>query len=133
MNEQASKRNYDVGAIVSTDLTVPNADVLKEFYAQVIGWIPEELNMGGEPAYVDYIMKDAQGNWVGGICHARRENADIPPQWIVYIHVADIKKSIEKCKKLGGKIIKEAFDKRGHYRYAMIQDPEGAIIAVTHG
>lgn len=37
MNEQASKRNYDVGAIVSTDLTVPNADVLKEFYAQVIG------------------------------------------------------------------------------------------------
>jgi len=131
MSEQTNKK-YSIGAIVSTDLTVPGADALKDFYAEVIGWIPEELNMGGNPGYVDYVMKDAAGNWAGGICHARGVNADIPPQWIVYIQVADVKESVENCSKLGGKTIKEAFDNEGNYLYAMLQDPAGAIIAVTH-
>lgn len=131
MSEQAKKK-YSVGTIVSADLTVPNATELKDFYAQVIGWIPEELRMGKDPNYVDYVMKDSEGNWVGGVCHARGVNMSIPPQWIVYINVADIKDSVEKCKKLGGKVIKEAFDNNGNYMYAMLQDPMGAILAVTH-
>jgi uncharacterized protein len=131
MSEQAKKK-YNVGAIVSTDLTVPNATELKDFYAQVIGWTPEELRMGTDSNYVDYVMKDAEGNWMGGVCHARGANMGIPPQWIVYINVADIKESVEKCKKLGGKVIKEAFDSNGNYMYAMLEDPMGAILAVTH-
>ena len=88
--------------------------------------------MEDDADYVDYVMKDSEGNWVGGICHARGVNNNIPPQWIVYIHVANIKDSVEKCKKLGGKVIKEATDSKGNYIYAMLQDPEGAVIAVTH-
>jgi uncharacterized protein len=131
MSEQAKKK-YNVGAIVSADLTVPNATELKDFYAQVIGWTPEELRMGTDSNYVDYVMKDDEGNWAGGVCHARGANMGVPPQWIVYINVADIKESIEKCKKLRGKVIKEAFDRNGNYMYAMLEDPMGAVLAVTH-
>jgi predicted enzyme related to lactoylglutathione lyase len=126
------KKKYSIGSIVSADLTVPNAAELKDFYAQVIGWIPQELKMDEKQTYVDYLMKDADGNWAGGVCHDQGVNADIPPQWIVYINVKDIKDSVEKCKQLGGKIIKEVFDANNNYTYAMLQDPTGAIIAVTH-
>jgi predicted enzyme related to lactoylglutathione lyase len=37
----------------------------------------------------------------------------IPPEWIVYINVKDIKDSVNKCKDLGGAIIKEVFAASG--------------------
>lgn len=125
------KKKYNVGTIISADLTVPDAGEIKEFYTQVIGWTSEELRMGEDADYVDYVMKDSEENWVGGVCHSRGVNMGIPPQWIVYINVADIKKSVTKCKELGGKVIKEAFDSNGNYVYAMLQDPAGAVLAVT--
>lgn len=126
------KRKYHVGTIVSADLTVPNASELKDFYTEVIGCVPEEFRMGKNQDYADYIMKDSGENWVGGVCHAKGTNLGIPPQWIVYIHVANIKESVEKCKGLGGEVIKEVFDNKGNYLYAMLRDPVGAILAVTH-
>lgn len=125
-------KKYNIGSIVSADLTTPEADSLKDFYREVIGWESEELLMkDGEEAYSDHIMKDGQGNWVGGVCHARGVNMGIPPVWIVYINVADISESIRKCKGLGGKVIKESRNKEGVLQYAMIQDPAGAILAIT--
>lgn len=129
MTEQA-KKVYAVGSIVSADLTIPEAKELRDFYTAVIGWESQNFNMGGD--YDDYIMKDAKGNWTAGICHSQGVNSGIPPQWIVYIHVKDIKESVEKCKTLGGKVIKESFDKEGNYVYAMLEDPMGAVLAVTH-
>ncbi|HTG55126.1 MAG TPA: VOC family protein [Niabella sp.] len=129
---EAVKKSYPVGAIVSADLTIPDAAELKDFYIQVIGWTAEDLTMDDKEPYADYIMKDAGGNWAGGICHARGVNSNIPPLWMVYINVANIKESVEKCKELGGKVIKEAFDGNGNYIYAMLEDPKGAVLAVTH-
>ncbi|TBO42090.1 VOC family protein [Pedobacter kyonggii] len=130
--DDKAKKKYSIGSIVSADLTVPNATVLKDFYKQVIGWTSEELKMEGNQEYSDYILKDSDGNWTAGICHAQGVNSGIPPQWIVYINVKDIKDSVEKCKKLGGKVIKETFDNNGNYIYAMLEDPFGAVLAVTH-
>lgn len=129
---EATKRSYPVGAIVSADLTIPDAAELKDFYTQVIGWTAEDLTMDDEEPYADYILKDASGNWAGGVCHARGVNSKIPPVWIVYINVANIKESVVKCKELGGKVIKEAFDANGNYIYAMLEDPKGAVLAATH-
>ncbi len=126
------KKSYPIGAIVSADLTIPNAGELKDFYTQVIGWSAEELKMGDEEEYADYIMKDAGGNWAGGVCHAKGINSNIPPVWMVYINVASVGETVEKCKALGGKVIKEAFDGNGHYIYAMLEDPMGTVLAVNH-
>lgn len=125
-------KKYNIGSIVSADLTTPEADILRDFYKEVIGWECEELQMNdADGAYPDYVMKDDQGNWMGGICHARGVNKGIPPIWMIYINVADISDSIRKCKELGGKVIKESRSKEGVLQYAMIQDPAGAIMAIT--
>ena len=124
--------NIQIGSIISADLTVNNAENIKEFYKEVIGWEPEPFQIKDENgSYEDYVMKDSSGTWVGGVCHARGVNLGIPPQWMVYVNVSDIEKSLEKCLALGGKVIKKSMSKEGTIHYAMIQDPSGAILAIT--
>jgi Predicted enzyme related to lactoylglutathione lyase len=125
-------KKYQVGSIISADLTIPNADAIKDFYKAVIGWDSEALTMSDEQGeYADYVMKDAAGNWVGGVCHKRGVNVDQPPYWIVYVNVADIAKSAEKCRELGGKVLKESRMADGTLQFVLIEDPAGAVLALT--
>ncbi|SEL79739.1 VOC family protein [Parapedobacter koreensis] len=120
------------GAIVSADLTVADAEAARDFYQAVIGWSVDEMPMkDGAESYSDYIMKDADGNWAGGVCHHRGTNVGIPPQWIVYINVTDVEASVKRCIELGGTVIKESKDESGKYNYAIISDPFGAVLGLT--
>lgn len=120
------------GQIISADLTVDNATAIRDFYKEVIGWEVEEMPLkDGVEAYNDYVVKDSEGNWVGGICHNRGVNQGIPPQWMVYVNVADVGESVRRCIELGGKIIRESRDSHGNYQYVMIQDPAGAILGIV--
>lgn len=128
-----SEQPYAVGAIISADITIPNAGEVREFYQQVVGWSAEEVPMEDEVgAYADYIMKDQAGNPVTGVCHRRGTNSDLPPQWILYVNVANPEESIRKCVQLGGRVLKEQRDEAGTLFYALVQDPAGAAIALMH-
>ncbi len=105
------------------DLTVPNADQVRDFYAQVVGWQVEAMPMDG---YSDYVMKSAAGTAVAGICHARGDNAQQPPQWLIYLTVADLAASLRSCEQLGGKVI-VPLREAGPSKFAVIQDPSGAV------
>lgn len=121
-----------IGSIISTDLTIENADTLRDFYREVIGWGIEEMPMKDEDGtYADYIMKDSEGNWAAGVCHSRGSNRGLPPQWIVYINVADVAASMNKCTELGGTVLRESRLADGTLQYALIQDPQGAVLAIT--
>src|ERR1019366_6647750 len=84
-----------IGTIGWIDLTIPNAVEVRDFYQAVTGWAVSEVPMG---EYSDFCMlpaKDAAP--VAGICHARGPNAEIPPQWLIYITVADLDASVARC------------------------------------
>ncbi len=114
------------GKISWIDLTVENAEEIREFYQQVTGWTNSPVEMDG---YHDYCMIAPDGETVAGICHARGDNADLPPVWLVYINVADIQQGIAKCKSLGGEIVQGPRDIGGGI-CAVIKDPAGAIAAL---
>jgi len=62
-----------LGAIVWTDLTVPDAAAIQGFYSQVVGWTASPHDMGD---YHDFDMATAAGGQtVPGICHALGSNA----------------------------------------------------------
>ncbi len=111
------------------DLTVPNADEVRDFYAGVIGWKPEALSMG---EYNDYVMTlpDEGGAGVAGVCHARGSNAGIPPVWLVYFKVADLDESVRICLEKGGKVIVGPKSMGPNGTYCIIQDPAGATAAL---
>lgn len=116
-----------VGTIGWHDLAVPNADEVRDFYAAVTGWKPEALSMGD---YNDYVMSTPEGTGVAGVCHARGTNAGLPPQWLIYITVADVDESIRQCEQRGGKVIAGPKELGSYGRYCVIQDPAGAVAAL---
>jgi predicted enzyme related to lactoylglutathione lyase len=114
------------GTITWADLTVEDAEHVRDFYASVAGWTPEPLSMG---SYSDYVMNDADGEAAAGLCHARGSNADLPPQWLIYITVDDLDHSMAECQRLGGAVITQPRSYAGG-RYCIIKDPAGAVCAL---
>lgn len=122
---------YTQGAVIFADLTVANASELRDFYQAVAGWGTDGVPMkdAGEP-YEDYMMKDADGKPVGGLCHARGGNLGIPPVWMMYVHVDDPEASVAACEKLGGEVVKMVRNKEGRIHYAMLRDPQGSAFGL---
>src|SRR5688572_8398327 len=91
------------GTIAWRDLTVPNAEQIKDFYCKVVGWQASPHDMD---EYHDFdIRAEPDGEVIAGICHARGTNANVPPQWLLYIIVESIERSARTCVELGGTII----------------------------
>jgi uncharacterized protein len=114
------------GTISWTDLTVADADGIRDFYQSVAGWAPEPLSMGD---YSDYVMNDADGIATAGICFARGGNATLRPQWLIYITVDDLDHSMAECERLGGTVLAPPRSYGGG-RYCVIEDPAGAVCAL---
>jgi len=106
----------EVGAIAWTDLTVKPAVEVRDFYAAVVGWKFSAVEMGG---YSDFCMNQpADDKPVAGVCHARGENANLPAQWLIYINVPSLKRSLT------------AFDLDRFYPEAKrVLRPNGALVA----
>jgi hypothetical protein len=116
-----------VGAITWFDLTVKDAPKVREFYCKVVGWKASPVDMGG---YEDFCMnRPADRRTVAGICHARGENAPLPPQWLLYINVANLDASLKRCRAARGKVLVNVRP-LGEGRMAVIQDPAGAVVAL---
>jgi len=114
-----------VGSVTWFDLTVNDAARVRTFYSKVVGWSHDEVDMGG---YADYAMRPpGSKSPVTGIVHNRTVNKGIPPQWLIYITVADLKKSLAAVKRLGGKIVHGPRDMGPYGTFAVIKDPAGAV------
>ena len=116
-----------VGTICWTDLTVEDAEGVRDFYQGVIGWKTEGCDMGG---YEDYSMvAPSTGETVAGVCHARGPNTDIPAQWLVYVIVEDLDASAAKCTELGGEVLTGPRP-MGKARLCVVRDPAGAVLGL---
>lgn len=116
------------GSVAWTDLTVADADRIRDFYNSVVGWDPVPVPMG---AYHDYQMNTpGTGQPVAGVCHARGVNADLPPQWLIYITVMDMDTSLKRCESQGGTVVVRPRGMGAYGRFCVIRDPAGAVVAL---
>ena len=115
-----------LGTIAWVDLTVADAEKVRDFYKKVIGWEPSPVKMGD---YDDYNMvAPATEKPAAGICHARGGNAKIPPQWMVYVPVQDLEASIKTAEKSDGSVVA-----RLGKTMCIIKDPAGAVMGLMQG
>ena len=111
------------GKLVWLDLTMPDAETVRDFHADVVGWKPEGVDMGG---YEDFtIVRGETGEAVAGICFNRGTNAEIPVGWIPYFEVDDLDAALERARALGAEVVSGP---RGGF--CMIRDPAGAVAAL---
>lgn len=109
------------------DLTVDDAPGVRDFYARVMGWRPEPVDMDG---YADFNMCDSEtGEPAAGVCHARGMNAQLPPVWLVYFEVPELDPALAEVSKAGGSLL-QAPRQAGGTRYAVARDPAGATFAL---
>lgn len=115
------------GEIIWQDLTVENAETIRDFYCNVIGFTWKGEDMGG---YEDYHMIAPNGEQsVTGVCHARGTNANVPPQWLTYFTVEDAVLAAERTERAGGKVL-DGPRPMGGGTFVVIQDPAGAVCAL---
>jgi predicted enzyme related to lactoylglutathione lyase len=115
------------GTVCWRDLTVDNAEEIRDFYKGIVGWEHRGEDMGG---YEDFhMLRPGTDESTAGICHARGSNADLPPQWLIYITVEDVKHSAARCEELGGQVL-VAPRSMGGAMYSVIRDPAGAVCAL---
>jgi len=127
MSEQ---QKPEVGTLSWFDLTIPNAEEVKDFYSKVIGWKYQPVPMENGK-YNDFNMIAPESDLtVTGVCHARGVNKNLPAQWMLYFTVKDLDKCIKECNASGGKVIVESKDMGNYGRYCVIEDPAGAVCAL---
>lgn len=117
----------EIGKIGWIDITVDDAESLKDFYQAVTGWSTSNVNMG---EYDDFAMTmPGSGDAAAGICHARGSNANLPNSWLIYIVVADAVAGATACTEKGGKVLVEPRP-MGDAVFCVIEDPSGAVAAL---
>ena len=140
MGDAPGRPDEIVGQVVWRDLTVDDADGVRDFYAEVVGWKVTPLGMpapedgpGAGEGYSDYVMEsvapDGSTDAVAGVCHARGSNRGIPPQWLMYVRVADLDASIAAAEAGGGRVL-HGPRSMGSGTLAVVEDPAGAALGL---
>ena len=113
------------GQFIWYELTTPDADAAKKFYPRFTGW-------GLMPFDSDYTMFTTGGMPVAGIFRLSDEmrQQGIPPNWMPYVESSDVDETARKAASLGGKVMQPPADIPGTGRFAVLQDPQGAVFGV---
>lgn len=114
------------GAFSWNELMTSDPAAAKEFYSKLLGWEMKEMNMGN----VIYTVVNAGGDDIGGIMSIPPEASGATPHWGTYITVDNVDQTAHSAEALGGKIMVAPQDIPGVGRFAMIQDPQGAVISL---
>jgi len=140
MGDTSERPEQVVGQLVWRDLTVDDADGVRDFYEKVVGWKVTPLGMpapedgpGAGEDYSDYVMEsvapDGTTDAVAGVCHARGTNRGIPAQWLMYVRVADMDAAVAAAVAEGGKVV-HGPRSMGNGTLAVVEDPAGAVLGL---
>jgi uncharacterized protein len=109
--------------LITTDPTAAT-----KFYSALFGWTTQEWPT---PDFVYRVVSQSQAEFgQGGILPIPANAQGRPPAWISYVTVDDVDSTAKQAEQLGGKIMSPPRDIPEVGRFAVIQDPQGAAIAV---
>jgi hypothetical protein len=99
-----------------------------EFYRRLFGWEKTgEMDMGGGQMYSMY---GKGGKPFGGMFNRHGDMMSMPPFWLCYIFVKDVKKAVDAAVKGGAKVQRPPMEIPGGGTIAILGDPQGAAFAL---
>jgi predicted enzyme related to lactoylglutathione lyase len=108
------------------ELATTDVDGAVKFYTELFGWEKGPGHeMGGDVGVYQLIVHG--GQQIGGIF--KSPNAT-PPNWLTYVHVADIDKAVNAVKGGGGRIMNGPHQVPGGSWILQATDPQGGMFAV---
>jgi hypothetical protein len=108
------------------ELATRDTAAAAQFYTNLFGW-SAKADQNGPMSYTEFTN---QGHPIGGMMQISAECGEIPPHWLIYFAVEDCDRSTDRARQLGGEVKRPPTDIPGVGRFAVIQDPPGAVFAI---
>jgi predicted enzyme related to lactoylglutathione lyase len=119
-------RINEPGALCWTELATRDVAAAERFYTSLFGWGLKKSTDG-----MEYTEFQIDGASIGGVMKMGDQYPPgVPPHWLTYFAVDDCDASVTKAASLGGHAIVPATDIPTVGRFAVLQDPQGAVFAV---
>ena len=116
-----------LGQFCWNELATTDVQAAKNFYGKVFGWKFSDHPMGD----ITYTMIKRDDEEFAGIWAIPQDKTkEIPPHWMAYILVEDVKKSLELAQANGAKVMKPVTQAGEMGLFAIITDPTGAHISL---
>ena len=114
------------GRFVWHELLTTDTAAAAAFYEKVIGWKPQAW-----PQDPSYNMFAAKAGPVAGLMALPEDAKKMgsPPCWVTYVGTPDVDETARQAAEIGGSILKEPTDIPSVGRFAVIQDPQGAVFS----
>jgi uncharacterized protein len=109
------------GALAWADNATTDAEAAQGFYGDLFGWSYDEVSE--QPPY--WVIKNGDRSQ-GGMTVPPE---GVPANWFPYFAVEDVEAAVAKAEEAGGKPFMGPMDVPSG-RFALIQDPQGAVFAV---
>ena len=111
------------GRFVWYELLTTDPEAAKAFYGEVVGWSVQKWSDG------DYSMFVYGEKPMGGLMTLPEEAKAMgaPPIWMAYVAVPDTDATVAQAKELGAKVLHEPESMPTVGRWAVLQDPQGAV------
>jgi uncharacterized protein len=100
----------------------------EEFYSKIAGWKVESWSQN--PSYKLFVAKRESKAGLYLITESPN-TVTPPPSWLSYIGTPDVDATVRQAVELGGKVVVPAYNVPHVGRMAHLQDPQGALFAVS--
>lgn len=111
---------------VHVELQTKDLPKAKEFYSRLFDWKLEDMPMpGGQGTYTMISVGEGTG---GGMFQNPEPN--VPPHWLAYVGVDDIRAMTAKAKNLGATVCLDVMEVGDFGLMSVITDPTGATLAM---
>lgn len=114
-----------MSTFVHMELSTSDVKAAKQFYKALFGWKYKDMKMP-EGVYTGIVT--AEGQPIGGM--QKNPMPEAPNNWLGYVGVASVKKTIAKVTKLGGTVLVPETEVGGMGKLAIFTDPQGAAFAI---
>ena len=115
------------GSFTWNECQTSDVETAAAFYRAVFGYEIEAVPMGEGTTY--RVLKVGERS-VGGMLDLTPEMGEVPPNWATAFAVADTDATCARTEELGGSVLVPPMDIQQIGRFAVLQDPVGAVFQV---
>jgi len=132
-NHKGITAYQEPGALCWTELATKNAEAAAAFYTKLLGWTAMPPKDPAMP-YTEWVL---DGTHFGGMMEINDlwgpAWKDIPSHWMVYFQVKDVDDRAARATALGAKLRVPPRDIPQVGRFAVLEDPQGAVFSLFQG
>src|SRR5271166_6536704 len=121
--------SHPPGSFCWLELATTDQTAAKSFYSSLFGWTPSDSPLGPDAVYTIFKIEGRDATAAYTMFPEQRAMG-IPPNWMLYVSVANADDAAKRAKAAGGTVLKDAFDVVESGRMAVLQDPTGAVFSV---